>query len=98
MKNIITIITTLAIILTAPVNVSAQMVNNTNFNSQIIYLENGDYLETKIQSEQKPAHINQLAVKVCGQYQLQVHLPTMVQVQNVYHVHIAQKPIPQTGL
>ena len=52
MKNIITIITTLAIILTAPVNVSAQMVNNTNFNSQIIYLENGDYLETKIQSEQ----------------------------------------------
>ena len=29
MKNIITIITTLAIILTAPVNVSAQMVNNT---------------------------------------------------------------------
>ena len=52
MKNIITIITTLAIILTAPVNVSAQMVNNTNFNFQIIYLENGDYLETKIQSEQ----------------------------------------------
>ena len=47
---------------------------------------------------QKPAHINQLVVKVCGQYQLQVHLPTMVQVQNVYHVHIAQKPIPQTGL
>lgn len=50
MKNIITIITTLAIILTAPVNVSAQMTNSTDFNSQIIYLENGDYLETKIQS------------------------------------------------
>ena len=48
MKNIITIITTLAIILTAPVNVSAQMTNSTDFNSQIIYLENGDYLETKI--------------------------------------------------
>ena len=35
MKNIITIITTLAIILTTPVNVSAQTVNNTDFNSQI---------------------------------------------------------------
>ncbi len=56
MKNIITIITTLAIILTTPVNVSAQTVNNTDFNSQIIYLENGDYLETKIQSEQTNYH------------------------------------------
>ena len=34
MKNIITIITTLAIILTTPVNVSAQTVNNTDFNSR----------------------------------------------------------------
>ena len=62
MKNIITIITTLAIILTAPVNVSAQMVNNTNFNSQIIYLENGDYLETKIQSEQTKLPLSEISL------------------------------------
>ena len=58
MKNIITIITTLAIILTAPVNVSAQMTNSTDFNSQIIYLENGDYLEKhKTDYKDKNQHI-----------------------------------------
>ena len=62
MKNIITIITTLAIILTAPVNVSAQMTNSTDFNSQIIYLENGDYLETKIQSEQTKLPLSEISL------------------------------------
>ena len=47
---------------------------------------------------QKPAHINQLVEKACGQYQLQVHLPTMVQVQNVYHAHTVQKPMSQAGV
>ena len=65
MKNIITIITTLAIILTTPVNVSAQTVNNTDFNSQIIYLENGDYLETKIQSEQTKLPLSEIIIPCC---------------------------------
>ena len=62
MKNIITIITTLAIILTTPVNVSAQTVKNTDFNSHIIYLENGDYLETKIQSEQTKLPLSEISL------------------------------------